>query len=215
MNRALWILALSLWSLPVATSSAVAAEPPAKPDPAKGQTIASQVCSACHGADGNSPTPANPVLAGQTAEYLTKQLNNFKAAPGKKPERDNAVMSSMVAALTPDDMRNVAAYFASQKPKGGVSRSRELVFAGQKLYRGGNAVTGLPACAGCHGPNGAGVPAQYPRLAGQYAEYTEAQLKAFHDSQRANDTNRMMRSIAAKMSEAEMRAVSDYIAGLR
>ena len=214
MNRAPWILALSLCSVLVAASAVVAA-PPAKPDLAKGQTIASKLCAACHGADGNSPTPANPKLAGQAAEYLEKQLHNFKAAQGKKPERDNAVMAGMVANLSPEDMRNVAAYYASQKPKGGVARSRELVFVGQKLYRGGNAATGLPACAGCHGPNGAGVPAQYPRLAGQYAEYTAAQLKIFHDGQRANDTNRMMRAIAAKMSDSEMLAVSDYIAGLR
>ncbi len=214
MKRALWISALSLCSV-LAASAAVAAELSAKPDLAKGQTIASQICAACHGADGNSPTPANPKLAGQAAEYLEKQLHNFKAAPGKKPERDNAIMAGMVASLSADDIRNVAEYLASQKPKGGVSRSRELVFVGQKLYRGGNAATGLPACAGCHGPNGAGVPAQYPRLAGQYAEYTAAQLNSFHDGKRANDTNRMMRSIAAKMSDAEMRAVSDYIAGLR
>jgi cytochrome c553 len=214
MKRALWISALSVCSV-LATASAVATEPPAKADPAKGQAIASQVCAACHGADGNSPSPANPKLAGQAPEYLEKQLHNFKAAEGKKSERDNAVMAGMAASLSADDVRNVAAYFASQTPKGGVSRSRELVFAGQKLYRAGNPATGLPACAGCHGPNGAGLPAQYPRLAGQYAEYTVAQLKAFHDNQRANDTNRMMRSIAAKMSDEEMRAVSDYIAGLR
>jgi len=214
MKRGLWNSALSLCSVLVA-ASAVAVEPAAKSDLAKGQAIASQACAACHGADGNSPTPANPKLAGQVAEYLEKQLHGFKAAQGKKPERDNAVMAGMVANLAPEDMRNVAAYYASQKPKGGISRSRELVFVGQKLYRAGNAATGLPACAGCHGPNGAGVPAQYPRLAGQYAEYTAAQLKTFHEGQRANDTNRMMRSIAAKMSDAEMRAVSDYIAGLR
>jgi len=214
MNRALRILALSLCSV-LAAAPAVAADPPAKPDLVKGQTIASKLCAACHGADGNSPTPANPKLAGQAAEYLEKQLHNFKAAQGKKPERDNPVMAGMVASLSPSDMRNVAAYYASQKPKGGVSRSRELVFVGQKLYRAGNAATGLPACAGCHGPNGAGVPVQYPRLAGQYAEYTAAQLKIFHDGQRANDTNRMMRAIAAKMSDSEMLAVSDYVAGLR
>jgi cytochrome c553 len=154
-------------------------------------------------------------LAGQTPEYIEKQLHNFKAAPGKKAERENAVMAGMAAGLSPEDIRNVAAYFGSQKPKGGASRSKELVFVGQKLYRAGNAATGLPACAGCHGPTGAGLPAQYPRLAGQYAEYTTAQLKSFHDGQRANDTNRMMRAIASRMSEAEMRAVSDYIAGLR
>jgi cytochrome c553 len=216
MNRALRDSARSLCLCSVlVAASAVAVEPPAKPDLAKGQTIASQACAACHGADGNSPAPANPKLAGQVAEYLEKQLHSFKAVQGKKPERDNAVMAGMVANLSPEDMRNVAAYFASQKPKGGVSRSRELVFVGQKLYRAGNAASGLPACAGCHGPNGAGVPAQYPRLAGQYAEYTAAQLKAFHDGQRANDTNRMMRSIAAKMSDSDIRAVSDYIAGLR
>lgn len=214
MKRALWNSALSLYAVLVA-SSALAAEPPAKPDLAKGRTIASQACAACHGADGNSPTPANPKLAGQVAEYLEKQLHGYKAVSGRKPERDNAVMAGMVANLSPEDMRNVAAYYASQKPKGGVSSSRELVFVGQKLYRAGNAATGLPACAGCHGPNGAGIPAQYPRLAGQYAEYTAAQLKTFHAGQRANDINRMMRSIAAKMSDAEMRAVSDYIAGLR
>jgi cytochrome c553 len=216
MKRALWKSALSvcLGSILVA-AYAVAVEPPAKPDLAKGQTIAAQACAACHGADGNSPTPANPKLAGQVAEYLEKQLHSFKAVQGEKPERDNPVMAGMVANLSPEDMRNVAAYFASQKPKGGVARSRELVSVGQKLYRAGNAATGLPACAGCHGPNGAGVPAQYPRLAGQYAEYTAAQLKTFHEGQRANDTNRMMRSIAAKMNDADMRAVSDYIAGLR
>ena len=214
MTRALWNSALSLCSVLVALS-AVAAQSLVKPDLVKGRTIASQACAACHGADGNSPTPANPKLAGQVAEYLEKQLHGFKAAQGKKPERDNAVMAGMVANLSPEDMRNVAAYYASQKPQGGVSRSRELVFVGQKLYRAGNPATGLPACAGCHGPNGTGVPAQYPRLAGQYAEYTAAQLKAFYANQRANDTNRMMRSIAAKMSDAEIRAASDYIAGLR
>lgn len=212
MKRARWIPALSLCC--VLAVPAAAAELPAKPDLAKGQTIVSQSCAACHGADGNSPTPANPKLAGQGAEYIEKQLHNFKAVQGKKPGRENAIMAGMAANLSPDDMRNVAAYLADQKPKGGVSRSRELVFAGQRLYRAGNAATGLPACAGCHGPSGAGVPAQYPRLSGQHAEYTAAQLKAFHDNQRTNDTNRMMRSIAAKMSEAEMRAVSDYIAGL-
>ena len=212
MKRAIWMSALCLSSV---LSAASAAESPAKPDVAKGQTIASQMCAACHGADGNSPVPANPVLAGQTAEYIEKQLHNFKPVQGKKPERDNAIMAGMTGSLSPSDMRDLAAYFASQKPKGGVSRSRELIFVGQKIYRAGNAVTGLPACAGCHGPNGAGIPAQYPRLAGQYAEYITAQLHAFHDNQRSNDTNRMMRAIAAKMSDAEMRAVSDYIAGLR
>ena len=213
MKRALAISALSLCAM-LAGAASLAAEP-AKPDLAKGQAIASQACAACHGADGNSPSAANPNLAGQIQEYLEKQLHNFKAAPGKKAERENAVMAGMGAGLSPEDIRNVAAFYASQKPKGGASRSKELAYFGQKLYRGGNAVTGVPACAGCHGPSGAGLPAQYPRLAGQFAEYSAAQLKTFHDGQRANDMNRMMRAIASKMSEAEMRAVSDYIAGLR
>jgi cytochrome c553 len=213
MKRALAILALSLCPM-LAAAPARAAEP-AKRDLAKGQAIAGQVCAACHGADGNSPSPANPKLAGQGSEYLEKQLHNFKAIPGKKAERENAVMAGMAVGLSPEDIRNVAAYYASQKSKGGASRSKELAFFGQKLYRAGNTATGLPACAGCHGPAGAGLPAQYPRLAGQHADYTAAQLKSFHDGQRANDMNRMMRAIAAKMSEAEMRAVSDYIAGLR
>jgi cytochrome c553 len=213
MNRALAVLALSLCPM-LAVVPALAAGP-ANPDLAKGKAIAAQACAACHGADGNSPAAVNPTLAGQIPEYLEKQLHNFKPVQGKKAERENAIMAGMVAGLSPDDARNVAAYDASQTPKGGASRSKELAYFGQKLYRAGNAATGLPACAGCHGPSGAGVPAQYPRLAGQYAEYTAAQLKSFHDGQRANDTNRMMRAIASKMTEAEMRAVSDYIAGLR
>ena len=212
MKRAHALLALSL-STALATAYSFGSEP-AKVDMAKGQTIASQMCVACHGPDGNSPAPVNPKLAGQVPEYLEKQLKNFRAETGKKAERDNPIMAGMATTLTPEDMRNVSAYFASQKSKGGAAKSKELVFVGQKLYRAGNPATGLPACAGCHGPSGAGVPAQYPRLAGQHADYTAAQLKSFHDGQRANDTNRMMRDIAGKMTEAEMRAVSDYIAGL-
>jgi cytochrome c553 len=212
MKRARAILALSLATVLVAAPSFAADA--AKPDLAKGQSVASQVCAACHGADGNSPSSANPRLAGQIPEYIVKQLQNFRAEPGKKAERENPIMAGMAATLSPDDVRNVASYYASQISKGGASKSKELVFVGQKLYRAGNPATGLPACAGCHGPTGAGVPAQYPRLAGQHAEYTTAQLKSFHDGQRANDTNRMMRAIAGKMTEAEMRAVSDYIAGL-
>lgn len=212
MKRALATLALCCGTA-VAAAPGFAAEP-AKPDAAKGQTIASQVCAACHGADGNSPSSVNPKLAGQIPEYLAKQLANFKSESGKKAERENPIMAGMAATLSPDDARNVAAYYASQKPKGGASKSKELVYLGQKIYRAGNPATGLPACAGCHGPTGAGIPAQYPRLAGQHADYTTAQLKSFHDGQRANDTNKMMRTIASRMSEKEMLAVSDYIAGL-
>lgn len=195
--------------------AAVAAEPPFKGDAAKGQALASQTCAACHGADGNSQIAVNPKLAGQIPEYLHKQLSNFKAAAGKKAERDNPVMAGMVANLSAEDMRNLAAYYAAQAANTGAAKSRDLVALGQKIYRGGNAGKGVPACASCHGPNGAGMPAQYPRLAGQHAEYTEAQLKAFRTGERANDPNTAMRGTAAKLSDREIQGVSDYIAGLR
>ena len=154
---------------------AMAADAPAKaaaakPDAGKGQTIATQVCAACHAADGNSTINVNPKLAGQVPEYIAKQLANFKAAPGKKAERDNAVMAGMVANLSGEDMRNLAAYYGSQKVKDGASRNKELIALGQKIWRGGIAEKGVAACASCHGVNGAGVPSQYPRLAGQHSE---------------------------------------------
>lgn len=186
-----------------------------KADPAKGQVIATQVCVACHGADGNSVAPANPKIAGQFAEYIHKQLVNFKPQAGKKAERENAVMAGMVANLSPDDMKNLAAYFAGQKLKPAAAKDKALAAAGQKLWRGGNVATGVPACAGCHGPDGSGIPAQYPRIAGQYSEYIEAQLKSFQAGQRANDFNGMMRGVAARMTDKEMKAVAEYAAGLR
>ena len=187
----------------------------AKADPAKGQAIATQVCVACHSADGNSVAPANPKIAGQFAEYLNKQLVNFKPQGDKKAERENAVMAGMVAALSPEDMKNLAAYFAGQKLKPSAAKDKNLAAVGQKLWRGGNVATGVPACAGCHGPDGSGIPAQYPRIAGQYAEYTEAQLKSFQAGQRANDPNGVMRGVAARMTDREIKAVADYAAGLR
>ena len=196
-------------------AGAAAAQGAAKPDAAKGQSIAAQVCAACHAADGNSPAAANPKLAGQFPEYLRKQLANFKPQAGKKAERENAVMGGMVANLSDDDMRNVAAYYASQKLKPESAKSKELAARGQKLYRGGNAATGLAACAGCHGPEGAGIPGQYPRIAGQFAAYLEAQLVAFKSGTRSNDPNGMMRDVAARMSEAEIKAVAEYASGLR
>ena len=195
--------------------SAVAAELPFKGDAAKAQGIVNQVCAACHAADGNSQIAANPKLAGQIPEYLYKQLENFKAAPGKKAERDNPVMAAMVASLSPEDMRNLAAYFAGQTAKPGASKSKDLVVLGQLIYRGGIAGQKIAACASCHGPNGAGIPAQYPRLSGQHAEYVEAQLKAFRSGARANDLNGSMRGVAGRLSDREISAVADYIAGLR
>lgn len=196
-------------------SSLTYAQGVVKGDPAKAQQIVTQVCAACHGADGNSAISANPSLAGQHPEYTLKQLVNFKSQDGKPAERGNAVMAGMVASLSADDMSNLAAYFAGQKPKPRAARDPELVKLGQAIYRGGILDKGVAACASCHSPNGAGIPAQFPRLAGQHAEYTALQLKAFRSGERANDPNRMMRGVAVKLSDREISAVAEYIAGLR
>jgi cytochrome c553 len=212
------VLALSA-AVALFASTGHAAEPAvkagAKPDIVRGQKIATQVCAACHAADGNSTISANPKLAGQFAEYLHKQLANFKSADGKKALRENAVMGGMVAGLNEDDMKALAAYYAEQKLKPAVARDKDLAAKGQAIWRGGNSQTGVPACAGCHGPSGVGMPAVYPRLSGQFAEYIEAQLKAFRAGARANDQNGMMRGVAQRMTDAEMRAVAEYAAGLR
>jgi len=199
----------------MAAMAAVAAEPPFKGDAAKAQGIVNQVCAACHAADGNSQIAVNPKLAGQFPEYLHKQLVNFKPAGDKKAERGNPVMAGMVANLSPEDMRNLAVYFAGQAAKPGAAKSKDLVALGQKIYRGGIAGKGVAACASCHGPNGAGIPSQYPRLSGQHAEYVEVQLKAFRAGERANDPNSAMRTVAGKLSDREIQAVADYVAGLR
>jgi cytochrome c553 len=185
-----------------------------KPDLAKGQQIVGQVCAACHGTDGNSTIGANPKLAGQHADYLIKQLVDYTIKPGaQKPARENSVMAGFAATLSEADRRDVAAFLAVQKPKLGVARNRDTLALGQQIYRTGIVEKTVPACAGCHSPNGAGIPSQYPRLAGQHAEYTEAQLKAFRDGVRRN--NAPMMQIAARLSDAEIKAVADYIAGLR
>lgn len=178
-------------------------------DPAAGQQK-SATCSACHGPDGNSINPLWPKLAGQHAEYARKQLLDFQAG-----KRENAQMSPMSAPLSAQDIDDLSAYFSTQKIKAGTTAPEHMEL-GQKLYRAGNAKDGLPACMACHGPNGAGNPAAaYPAVHGQFAEYTSAQLKAFKAEQRANDPNSVMRDIAAKMSVAEIEAVSSYIQGLR
>ena len=181
----------------------------------KAQGIAAQVCAACHAADGNSIAPANPKIAGQFVEYLDKQLHDFKAQGGKKAARESAIMAGMVANLSDADMKGLASYYALQKLKPAAAADKDLAALGQKVWRGGNAASGVPACAGCHGPAGAGLPGQYPRLAGQYAEYVAAQLKAFKEGGRANDPNGAMRGVAARLTEREIRAVSEYAAGLR
>ena len=198
-----------------ATSAFAAEEAPFQPDLAKAKQLAETVCVACHGVDGNSPTAAYPILAGQGAAYLFKQLTEFKAAEGKPAIRDNAIMAGMTAGLSIDDMKNLAIYFSQQKLKPSAATDPKLVAAGKKLWRKGDFERGIPACGGCHGPAGAGIPDQYPRLAGQYADYTALQLKSFRSEERANDPQQMMRTIADKLSDKHIKALSDYIAGLR
>ncbi len=191
--------------LPALASDATA---PAKPDLAKGQASATAVCAACHSFDGSRGTPANPILQGQHAEYLVKQLSEFKSG-----KRDNAIMKGMAATLSDEDIKNVAAFYAGKQAKPGFAKQKDLVLLGEKIYRGGIAERNVPACAGCHSPTGAGIPSQYPRLSGQHADYTEAQLVAFRGGVRNN--NLQMTGVAAKMNDREIKAVADYIAGLR
>ena len=191
-------------------ASAAAAESPAaaKPDLTKGQATSTNVCGACHTADESRGSPANPIIAGQHPEYLFKQLDEFKSG-----KRDNAIMKGMAATLSEVDMRNVAGFYASKSAKPGFAKNKDLVSLGEKVYRGGIAERSVPACAGCHSPTGAGIPSAYPRLSGQHADYTEAQLNAFRGGVRKNSAQ--MSGVAAKMNDREIKAVADYIAGLR
>lgn len=209
------LLSLGLGSLGL---SAVRAAEPAKPvtkaDIAKGQALAGQVCAACHAADGNSAISINPILAGQHADYLSKQLHNFKVKPGaSQAERANAVMAGFAAMLSDEDIRNISAFYTAQRIDPALPTDKSVVARGQQIYRAGIPSKGVPACAGCHSPNGAGMPAQYPRLSGQHADYTAATLTAFRSRERANSGQMM--TIAAGMSDADIRAVSEYVAGLR
>lgn len=185
------------------------------PDLAKAKQIAESVCVACHNADGNSTVPANPKLAGQIPEYLYKQLRNFKSWNGAAPERENAVMTAMAAPYSKEDMLSLAYYFAGQTQKPEPAKNEKTLAQGEKIWRAGIAEKGVPACAGCHGPAGAGMPAQFPRLSGQFSEYMETQLKNFRDGVRSNDPNTMMRTIALRMTDPEIKAAVDYAAGLR
>lgn len=179
-----------------------------KPDLVLGAAKYEAVCLACHGVDGNSGAPVNPKLAQQHPEYLLKQLQEFKSG-----KRNNAVMKGFASTLSDDDMRNIAYWAASKNVKPGFAKDKELVALGEKIYRGGISDRQIPACASCHSPSGAGLPAQYPRLSGQHAEYTGAQLTAFRDGVRKN--NLQMTQVSAKLNDREIKAVSDYIAGLR
>ncbi|MBV2235101.1 MAG: cytochrome c4 [Sterolibacterium sp.] len=214
-------VAVSLVSLSL---PAAAQTTKSKADPAKGKEIVGTVCVACHSMDGNSEISANPKLAGQHAEYLLKQMREFKSVDGATPIRVNAIMNGMIAAYDDAQMRDIAAYLSAQRLKPETATNRETVELGQRLYRAGDASKGLPACIGCHGPTGTGMPAQFPRIGGQFADYIAAQLHNFRtgaeatepsDEARTNDPEKMMRMVAAKMSDKEIAAVADYIAGLR
>lgn len=192
-----------------AAASASAKEEPRaafKPDLVKGAAAAA-VCSACHSSDGSRGSPAQPILQGQHPEYLVKQLADYKSKL-----RVNAIMNGMAAALSEEDMKNLAAFYASKQAKPGFAKDAELAKLGEKIYRGGVAERSIPACAGCHGPNGAGIPAQYPRMAGQHADYTAAQLTAFRSGARKNSAQ--MIGVAAKLNDREIQGLAEYIAGL-
>lgn len=195
---------LAAFSLSLANDKPVA---PAKADPAKGGALYAAVCTSCHGADGNSVVPTFPKLAQQHPEYIVKQLTEYKSG-----KRANAIMMGFSAALSEDDMRNIAAFVASNSAKPGLAKDKDLATLGEKIYRGGIADRQIPACAGCHSPNGAGIPSQYPRLSGQHAEYTVSQLTQFRDGIRLNSLQ--MGQVAAKLNDKEIKALSDYIAGL-
>jgi cytochrome c553 len=206
ISQLLFVAASATFSF--AVHAAEPAPAAAKPDLVKGAASYAAVCASCHGADGNSGTPVNPKLAQQHPEYLVKQLQEFKS-----DKRNNAIMKGFASMLSDADMQNIAYWAASQKAKPGFAKDKQLVLLGERIYRGGIADRQIPACAGCHSPNGAGIPAQYPRLSGQHADYTGAQLVAFRDGVRKN--NLQMTQIAAKLNDREIKAVSDYIAGLR
>jgi len=209
-STSLFCSALTSATLALFAGTALAneAQPAFKADSAKGAQLAA-ACGACHTQDGSRGAPANPILQGQHPEYIVKQLTEFKAG-----KRKNAVMSGMAATIaSEEDMKHIAAFYASKSAKPGFAKSKDTVALGEKLYRGGVLSKQVPACAGCHSPNGAGIPAQYPRLAGQHADYTEAQLLAFRSGARGNSAQMM--AIAGKLTDNEIKAVADYLAGLR
>ncbi len=198
-------------ALLVLTAAATIAAGPApvvaKPDLVKGEASFA-VCSGCHAADGNSVIPGNPKLSQQHPEYIVKQLTEYKSG-----KRANAIMQGLASALSEEDMRNIAYWVTTKKVKPGFASDKALAAQGERIFRGGIAERGITACAGCHGPTGAGIPAQYPRIGGQHGEYTAAQLTYFRDGIRKN--NLQMTQVAAKLNDREIKALADYIAGLR
>lgn len=198
------LFAAASWANPTSAPTA------AKGDAAMAQKIVNDVCGACHTTDGNSNNPAYPVLAGQSPEYIAKQLTEFRSGV-----RKNAIMAPNAAKLSDSDILNLAAYFGAQQPKPKQAKDAALAEEGMKLYKGGNQGSGVPACAACHGPTGAGIPVQFPRLANQHAKYVASQLHNFRSGDRSNDGGKMMQVIARKLTDREMKAVAEYVNGLR
>jgi cytochrome c553 len=187
-----------------------------KIDAAKGGTLYTDgdaarglpACVSCHGAGGNSTIAVNPKLAGQHEGYLYKQLVNFTTA-----DRNQPVMTTYAKMLSDEEKHNVAAWLVTQAPKPGAAKNKDTIELGKRIYRGGIAEKNVPACASCHGAAGAGIPVQYPRIAGQHQDYTVAQLNLFKAKGRKNSAE--MITIASRMSDDEMKAVADYVAGLK
>ncbi|MBU3567929.1 c-type cytochrome [Polynucleobacter alcilacus] len=208
--------ALAADPAPMAPAAEAKAAAPVKPkvDAAAGEALYSAgdatrgviACITCHGPKGQSAVGTWPKLAAQHPTYLARQLKNYKEGI-----RVNAIMMGMSAALTDQDMNNIAAYLSQQQPSQGVAQNKDTIELGKSIYRGGISAKNVPACAGCHSPNGAGIPAQYPRQGGQWAEYSNTQLMLFREGTRKNT---QMNMIATKLSDQEMKAVSDYMAGL-
>jgi len=202
-----WI-AVSLTVSSVACMAAETAAAPGAPDLAKGAASFAAVCAACHSADGNSLVPIYPKLSQQHPEYLVKQLHEFKSG-----KRQNAIMLGFASTLSDDDMRNIAYWVATQKAAPGTAADPALIATGERIFKGGVLERNIPACAGCHGPNAAGIPSQYPRLSGQHTAYAVAQLTTFRSGERNN--NVQMSGVAAKLNDREIAAVSEYIASLK
>ncbi|KKO66246.1 Cytochrome c4 [Janthinobacterium sp. KBS0711] len=203
-----------------ATASAVEAPKPAvKADAAKGATLYADgdaarglpACVSCHGAAGNSTITVNPKLAGQHENYIYKQLVDFTT-----PQRNQPVMTTYAKMLSDADKKNIAAYLGAQLSKPGAAKNKDTIDLGKKIYRGGIASKQVAACASCHGATGNGIPVQYPRIAGQHQDYTVAQLTMFRSTKAdARKNSAEMHTIAARMSDDEIAAVADYIAGLK
>ena len=218
MNSLLWrcrVLGLTVAGcLGIVAGAQAQMKPAPTVDPARGQQIATQICAACHGADGNSAAPANPRLAQQHYEYLYKQLLDYTVRQGQqRPARENAIMNGFASQLSDEDKRNVSAWFASQTAQLDTARNKQSLDLGQRIWRAGVPEKSVPACSGCHNPAGLGIPVQYPRLAAQHADYVDATLKDFRQGVRRN--NAPMQEIAARLSDAEIRAVADFVQGLR